>query len=96
MGHIENLKGEVREALTEASIHDDPLPELLEIEFSSDQRATLEEKIDSYYISQLLKDIKDEKSKQKFNEIIKNKAPHCQSGLRGGFRIACGRSENCQ
>ncbi len=72
-GNIENLKAEVKEALAGIDIDSDQLPELLEIEFSSDQRATLEEKIDSYYISQLLKDIKNETSKQKFDEIIKNK-----------------------
>lgn len=73
-GHIENLKAEVKEALTGGKVDGNQLSDFLEIEFSSDQRATLEEKIDSYYISQLLKDIKDEKSKQKFDEIIKNKA----------------------
>ncbi|WP_313185082.1 type I restriction endonuclease subunit R [Lacrimispora sp.] len=74
IGHIENLKAEVKEALKGTDVDGNQLPDFFEIEFSSDQRATLEEKIDSYYISQLLKDIKDEKSKQKFDEIIKNKA----------------------
>ena len=31
--------------------------------------------IDSYYISQLLKDINNKTSRQKFHEVIKNKAP---------------------
>jgi len=75
VGYIENLKAEVKEELKKQNIDDEELTELLEIEFSSDQRATLEEKIDSYYISQLLKDIKNKDSKQKFDEIIKNKSP---------------------
>ena len=73
-GYIENLKAEVKEELAEKII-DDPPPELLEIEFSADQNPTLKEKIDSYYINQLLKDIKNKESKQKFDEIIKNKPP---------------------
>jgi type I restriction enzyme R subunit len=71
-GHIENLKAEVKRELEEQS-PDGIIPELLEIEFSADQRATYEEIIDSYYISQLLKDINNEDSKRKFDEIIKNK-----------------------
>jgi len=71
IGHIENLKAEVREELKP----DDAVnyPDIFEIEFSADQRATLEETIDSYYISQLLKDIKNEESKRKFDEILKDK-----------------------
>lgn len=72
-GHIENEKAAVKEILEEQGADDDEISEALEIEFSPDQRATLEEKIDSYYISQLLKDIKNESSRQKFDEIIKNK-----------------------
>ena len=73
VGNIENLKAEVKQVIEALAPDDEPMPELLEIEFSSDQRATLEEKIDSYYISQLLADIKNESSKVKFDEIIKNK-----------------------
>jgi type I restriction enzyme R subunit len=69
-GHIENLKAEVRARLPEK-----PPPEAFEIEFSPDQRATLEEKIDSYYIRQLLKDFNNESSRQKFYDTIKNKPP---------------------
>lgn len=74
-GHIENLKAEIKEELGKQDIGDEEINNLLEIEFTSDQRATHEEKIDSYYISQLLKDIQNENSKQKFDEIIKNKVP---------------------
>jgi len=74
-GHIENLKAEVKEALADMTIDSVTMPELLEIDFSADQRATLEERIDSYYIAQLLKDIRNENSKSKFDEIIKNKPP---------------------
>jgi len=70
-GYIENIKAEVREELKPEDIED--YPDIFEVEFSADQRATLEETIDSYYISQLLRDIRNEKSKHKFDEIIKNK-----------------------
>jgi len=70
-GHIENIKAEVREELNPEDIED--YPDVFEVEFSADQRATLEETIDSYYISQLLRDIKNEESKRKFDEILKGK-----------------------
>jgi len=70
-GHIENIKAEVREELNPDDAEN--YPDIFEIEFSGDQRATLEETIDSYYISQLLQDIKNEESKRKFDEIIKDK-----------------------
>jgi len=70
-GHIENIKAEVREELNPDDIND--YPDVFEVEFSADQRATLEETIDSYYISQLLRDIRNEESKRKFDEIIKDK-----------------------
>lgn len=73
IGHIENVKAEVKKVLSDQNVGDDGIAELIEIEFSSDQRANLEEKIDSYYIAQLLRDIKNESSKQKFYEVIKNK-----------------------
>ena len=71
IGHIENIKAEVREELNPEDIDD--YPDIFEVEFSADQRATLEETIDSYYISQLLRDIRNEESKRKFDEIIKDK-----------------------
>jgi len=71
-GHIENLKVDVQDDL-DNDIIDIP-PEAFEIEFSADQRATLEETIDSYYISQLLRDIKNEDSKRKFDKILKDKS----------------------
>ena len=74
-GHIENEKAEIKEVLAKQGADSEKIVEAFEIEFSFDQRATLEEKIDSYYIAQLLKDIKNEGSKQKFNNIIKNKPP---------------------
>lgn len=73
IGHIENLKAEVRRALEEQNVSEDEIQELFEIEFSADQKASLEETIDSFYISQLLKDIKNEESKRKFDEIIQSK-----------------------
>ena len=73
VGNIENMKAEVKAALAEQNIDDDEISELLEIEFSSEQRATLEEKIDSYYIAQLLRDISKKGKKREFDEIIKNK-----------------------
>jgi len=75
LGHIENEKAAVKEILAEQGANDEEINEALEIEFSYDQRAVLEEKIDSYYIAQLLKDIRNDDSKQKFDEIIKNKLP---------------------
>jgi len=70
IGNIENLKAEVKEMLPEK-----PPEEAFEIEFSPDQRATLEEKIDSYYIRQLLRDFNNESSRQKFYDTIKNRPP---------------------
>jgi len=70
-GHIENIKAEVRDALNPDDIID--YPDVFEVEFSADQRATLEETIDSFYISQLLRDIMNEESKRKFDEILKGK-----------------------
>ncbi|MCL2840843.1 MAG: DEAD/DEAH box helicase family protein, partial [Defluviitaleaceae bacterium] len=70
-GHIENIKAEVREEITPEDVED--YPNIFEVEFSANQRATLEETIDSYYISQLLHDIKNEESKRKFDEILKGK-----------------------
>jgi type I restriction enzyme R subunit len=75
LGNIENLKAEVKEELGKQDIGDEYIHDVLEIEFSADGRATLEETIDSYYIAQLLKDIRNESSRRKFDEIIKNKPP---------------------
>lgn len=70
IGHIENLKAEVREVLPEK-----PPEEVFEIEFTSNQRAVLEEIVDSYYIRQLLRDFNNESSRQKFYDTIKNRPP---------------------
>ena len=59
IGHIENEKAAVKEIIAGQGADEDEINEALEIEFSYDQRATLEEKIDSYYIAQLLKDIQE-------------------------------------
>ncbi|MDR1000099.1 MAG: HsdR family type I site-specific deoxyribonuclease [Clostridiales bacterium] len=75
IGHIENLKAEVKEELENQDVGGEYIYDVLEIEFSADQRATIEEKIDSYYIAQLLKDIRNESSRRKFDEIIKGKTP---------------------
>jgi type I restriction enzyme R subunit len=72
-GHIENEKAAVKEILAGQGIGKGEIDEALSIEFSADQRATLEETIDSYYINQLLQDIKNENNKNKFDEIIKGK-----------------------
>ncbi len=74
IGHIENLKAEVREALENQNVNGF-IPDMLEVEFSSDQKETLKETIDSYYIAQLLKDIRNESSRRKFDELIKSKPP---------------------
>ena len=73
-GHIENLKAEVKRELEEQNVGEDEIEALLEIEFSADQRANLKEKIDSFYIAQLLKGIKKEGGRQKFDEEIKDKS----------------------
>jgi type I restriction enzyme R subunit len=70
-GHIENIKAEVKEELNPDDIDD--YPDIFEVEFSADQRATLQETIDSYYINRLVMDIQNEDSKKKFDEIIKTK-----------------------
>ncbi|MDR0453981.1 MAG: HsdR family type I site-specific deoxyribonuclease [Deferribacteraceae bacterium] len=71
-GYIENEKAAVKEILAGEGADEVP-KDALGIEFSAEQRATLEETIDSYYISQLLKGIKDETNKDKFDEILKGK-----------------------
>ena len=71
-GYIENIKGAVREELSSAEIID--YPDITEVEFSADQRAIRKETIDSYYISQLLKDIQNEESKRKFDKILEEKS----------------------
>ncbi|MCL2753093.1 MAG: HsdR family type I site-specific deoxyribonuclease, partial [Defluviitaleaceae bacterium] len=52
-GHVENLKVEIREELKSKEL-DDVDDWLKDIEFSSNQRAVHEERIDSFYINQLL------------------------------------------
>jgi len=76
-GYIENIKVDVRDELDPGDI--DNYPDIFEVEFSADQRATLEETIDSYYINRLLRDIKNEESKGKFDEILKGKPPIVQA-----------------
>ena len=71
-GHIENLKGEVKKQLEEQDASDEEQEELLNIEFSVNQKP-IEETIDSYYINQLLRDINNEESKQKLDKIIESK-----------------------
>ena len=73
VGYIETLKAEIKEFIKENNPDDTDLDDALEIEFSHSQRATLEEKVDSYYINQLLRDIRNKESKQKFDEIIKDR-----------------------
>jgi type I restriction enzyme R subunit len=73
IGHVENVKAEIKEFLSNQGAGEEVINEALEIEFSYEQNAVLKEKIDSYYIAQLLKDIKNDVSKQKFDEVIKNK-----------------------
>ena len=81
-GHIENEKAATKEILAKQGASDDELNEALGIEFSAEQRATLEETIDSYYISQLLKNIEDEESERKFEEILEGKAKIVQEVYR--------------
>ena len=71
-GHIENIKAELREELNPDDITD--FPDIFEVEFSADQRATREDIVDSFYISKLLGEIKtNAESKRKFDEILKGK-----------------------
>ena len=74
IGHIENIKAEVKRQLEENDVSDEEQEQLLGIEFTAVGRATLEETIDSYYISQLLRDIGNEESKRKFDEIVESKS----------------------
>ncbi|MCL2722052.1 MAG: HsdR family type I site-specific deoxyribonuclease [Treponema sp.] len=78
-GYIENEKAAVKEILKEQGAGEEEIRQALEIEFSFDQNATHKEKIDSYYISQLLRDIKNEESKHKFDEIVKTKSKIVQT-----------------
>ena len=91
-GHIESEKGAVKDILAEQGAEDEEINEALEIEFSSDQNATLTEKIDSYYISQLLKDIRNESSRQKFDEIIKDKP----SIVKAAYKEALGDLDDAE
>ncbi|MCL1924391.1 MAG: type I restriction endonuclease subunit R, partial [Defluviitaleaceae bacterium] len=71
-GNIENLKAEVKNKLEDLSENDDDLEKALEIEFSGDLKADFKEKIDSYYIYQLLKD----NDREKLNKAIETKPAH--------------------
>jgi len=72
-GHIENEKAAVKEILAQQGAGEEAINEALEIEFSSEQNAAQTDKIDSYYISQLLKDINNESNRQKFDTLIESK-----------------------
>jgi len=72
-GYIENEKAAVKEILAQQGAGEEAINEALEIEFSSEQNAAQTDKIDSYYISQLLMDIHNENNRQKFDEINKSK-----------------------
>ena len=72
-GNIENEKAAVKEILAEQGAGKDEINEALEIEFSSEQNAAQTDKIDSYYISRLLRDINNESNRQKFDTLIENK-----------------------
>ena len=72
-GHIENEKAALRDIVNGSGVGRGEIIEALEIEFSAEQKATLEETIDSYYINQLLRDIKNEESRRKIEEILKGK-----------------------
>ena len=93
IGHIENLKAEVKDTLAEQNMSDEESMELLEIEFSTEQRATLEEKIDSYYIAQLLREINDESSRQKFYEMIQDKPPIVKATYEEALRSVSSEKE---
>ena len=72
-GHIENEKAAVKEILSGQGAGEEEINEAFQIEFSADQNAMQTDKIDSYYISQLLKDINNESNRQKFDTIIGSK-----------------------
>jgi type I restriction enzyme R subunit len=85
-GYIENIKAEVKEILPEK-----PPKEAFEIEFSPDQRATLEEKIDSYYIRLLLGDFNNESNRQKFYDTIKSRPPIVKAAYDEALSEAVGK-----
>jgi type I restriction enzyme R subunit len=70
-GHCENLKAEIRAELEDET--EDEINILLQdIEFSSGQRAVHEERIDSFYINQLLSDYQKSTSKTD-KEVLREK-----------------------
>ncbi|MCL2194658.1 MAG: HsdR family type I site-specific deoxyribonuclease [Oscillospiraceae bacterium] len=67
-GRAENLKAEIREELKDKK-RDDADDWLKDIEFSSGQRAAHEERIDSFYINQLLNDYQTCAGEKDKNEL---------------------------
>ena len=71
-GHAENLKAEIREAMKDESQEEvDNL--LKEIEFTSNQRAVHEERIDSFYINQLLGEYQNYAGNKTEKEALREK-----------------------
>ncbi|MBS4460728.1 type I restriction endonuclease subunit R [Lactococcus petauri] len=80
-GNAENLRGEIKHELEDSAGDKPDIDELLQdIEFSSQLNATHEDKVDSFYINQLLKNLQEnmEGAEEKFDEEIKLKDPMVQ------------------
>lgn len=80
-GNAENLRGEIKHELEDSDGDKPDIDELLQdIEFSSQLNATHEDKVDSFYINQLLKNLQEdmEGAEEKFDEEIKLKDPMVQ------------------
>ncbi|MFR0821156.1 MAG: type I restriction endonuclease subunit R, EcoR124 family, partial [Lactococcus lactis] len=80
-GDAENLRGEIKSELEPDEGDKPDIDELLQdVEFSSQLNATHQDKVDSFYINQLLKNLKEkiEGAEEKFDEEIKSKDPMVQ------------------
>lgn len=80
-GDAENLRGEIKSEIEPDEGDKPDIDELLQdVEFSSQLNATHQDKVDSFYINQLLKNLKEkiEGAEEKFDEEIKSKDPMVQ------------------
>ena len=80
-GNAENLRGEIKREIAIVDPNRQTIDELLkDIEFSSQRNAAHEDTVDSFYINQLLRNLKDqvEGAEEKFDQEIKTKDPAVQ------------------
>lgn len=80
-GDAENLRGEIKVEIDSDGGDKPSVEELLQdVEFSSQLNATYQDKVDSFYINQLLKNLKEkiDGAEEKFDEEIKSKDPMVQ------------------